>query len=251
MMKGSHSLEGLLVGYRSALDEALESTVKERDALASAAALIAESLANGGVLHVFGSGHSQLVAKEIVGRSGSFIPVNEIIDRTEDMAERIEGVGTKLLEYHHSQYQLLPGEVVIVISNSGVNPLPIEIALGARKRGLAVAAITNVAQSRSLTSRHSSGKRLFECADVVVHNHSPFGEAAVAVPGMVGKVGTMATVIGAYLINSLLIATAAHAVSHGLSLPLYVSENAGDDAAASRNEELRARYQGRLRRFGV
>ena len=250
-MKGSSLLEGVLAEYRSALNEALDSTAKEHEALASAATLVAESLASGGVLHVFGSGHSQLVAKEIVGRSGSFIPVNEIIDRTEDMAERIEGVGTKLLEYYHSQYQLLPGEVVIVISNSGVNPLPIEIALGARERNLSVVAITNVAQSSMLTSRHSSGKRLFECADVVIHNHSPFGEAAAEVPGMTGKVGTMATVVGTYLINSLIIATAAHAVRHDLSLPLYVSENTGDETAAGRNEALRARYQGRLRRFGV
>lgn len=250
-MQDNQVLEGLLAGYRSAVNRALDSAAEEHHALARAAALVARSLADGGVLHVFGSGHSQLVAKEIVGRSGSFIPVNEIIDRTEDMAERIEGYGTKLLAYYHSQYQLLPGEVVVVVSNSGVNPLPIEIALGAQARGLHVVAITNVAQSSRLASKHSSGKRLFECADVVIHNHSPFGEAAAEVPGLDSKVGTMATVVGAYLINSLLVATAAHAVQHGLTLPLYVSENTGDESAAARNEAVRARYQGRLRRFGV
>lgn len=241
-------VHALLHELTRATETALEA---EMGNIARAGELIATSLAAGGVLHTFGSGHSQLVAKDIVGRAGSFIPVNEIIDRTEDMAEQIEGYGTRLLEYYDNQYQLLPGEVVVIVSNSGVNPLPIEIALGAKKRGLHAIAITNVAQSRALPSRHSSGQRLFEAASLALSTHAPAGEATVAVPGVTGKVGTIATAVGTALINAIVVAAAHTAAERGAPVPVYVSENHGHAGAAAANEQKRAQYQGRLRRFGV
>lgn len=219
--------------------------------ITQAGALVHESLAAGGVLHTFGSGHSQLVAKDIVGRSGAFIATNEIIDRTEDMAEQVEGYGTRLLEYYDNQYQLVPGEVIIVVSNSGVNPLPIEIAAGARERGLHSVAITNVAQSAQLPSRHSSGKRLFEVASIAISTHAPAGEATVNLPGASAPVGTVATAVGTAIINAIVVAAQHAALQAGNELPVYVSENDGVVGAAKRNEALRKRYQGRLRRFGV
>jgi uncharacterized phosphosugar-binding protein len=223
----------------------------EAEAIDAAAALIATSIISDGVLHVFGSGHSQLVAKEIVGRSGSLIPVNEIIDRTEDLAERIEGYGTRLVEYYAEQYQLRRGEAVIVISNSGVNPLPVEVALSCREHGLSVIVITNVQQSEQARSRHSSGKRLFELADVVLHNHAPEGEAALELPGLDTKVGTIATLTGAFLINAVMARTAERLLADGHEPPVYLSENHARPDAARHNSDLRARYQGRLRRFGA
>jgi uncharacterized phosphosugar-binding protein len=209
--------------YLQAATSALAAAATEAAAIDAAAALIAASISSGGVLHVFGSGHSQLVAKEIVGRSGSLIPVNEIIDRTEDLAERIEGYGTRLVEYYAEQYQLLPGEAVIVISNSGVNPLPVEVALSCRERGLNVIVITNVVQSEQARSRHSSGKRLFELADVVLHNHAPEGEAALELPGLATKVGTVATLTGAFLINAVMVCTAELLLAAGRETPVYLS----------------------------
>lgn len=238
----------LLEHLRTATQTAITA---EHAHISQAGALVHESLAAGGVLHTFGSGHSQLVAKDIVGRSGAFIATNEIIDRTEDMAEQIEGYGTRLLEYYDNQYQLLPGEVVVIVSNSGVNPLPIEIALGAKKRGLHAIAITNVAQSRALPSRHSSGQRLFEAASLALSTHAPAGEATVAVPGVTGKVGTIATAVGTALINAIVVAAAHTAAERGAPVPVYVSENHGHAGAAAANEQKRAQYQGRLRRFGV
>ena len=234
------------------LHEAAARAVTAEEAnLNQAGTLVYESLANGGVLHTFGSGHSQLVAKDIVGRSGAFIATNEIIDRTEDMAEQIEGYGTRLLDYYANQYQLQAGEVVIVVSNSGVNPLPIEIAAGAQERGLHTVAITNVAQSAVLASRHSSGKRLFEVASVAISTHAPAGEATITLPGATMPVATIATAVGTALINAIIVAAQHQALQAGTELPVYVSENHGVANAAERNEHLRAQYQGRLRRFGV
>jgi uncharacterized phosphosugar-binding protein len=223
----------------------------EQDAIDEAARLVADSIQGGGVLHAFGSGHSALVAREVVGRSGSLVPVNQIIDKTEDLAELIDGYGTYLVDFYHQQYQLLADEVVIVISNSGINPLPIEIAQGCKARGLKVVAITNVEQSRDAASRHSSGQRLFEIADVTLDNHAPSGEAAIPVPGLATKIGTVATITGVYLINAIMICTIQEIVARGHTPPIFVSENHTDATAVARNKELRERYQGRLRRAGV
>ena len=179
------------------------------------------------------------------------MPLNQIIDRSEDMAERLPGYGRLLALHYHQQYGLEPGETLLVISNSGINPLGIDLALDARERGLAVIAISNVRQSRTLASRHPSGARLFEVADVSLDNHAPHGEAALQLPGVAQRVASVGTVTGSYLVNALLAAAVQGLVRRGLEAPILVSENAGIADADERNAALRRRWQGRLRRAGV
>jgi len=224
---------------------------EEREGLRAGAAAVARSLDAGGVFHVFGSGHSEIVAREIVGRSGSLVPINQIVDRSEDLAEAVEGYGTLLADAYDQQYGLRPGECALVVSNSGVNPLPVEIARACRERELTVIAITNVAQSREAASRHSSGARLFELADIVLDNHSPPGEAAVALRDGGPRVGAIATITGAFLANALVVETARLLAEGGATVPVLTSENHDDPDALARNKHLRQRYGGRLRRFGA
>jgi len=94
--------------------------------------IIGASLAKGGVLHTFGSGHSELIAREIIGRAGGLVCISGVIDPTAGFIENLVGYGTKLIERHDRQYQLLPGETIIVISNSGKNSSPLEVALYAK-----------------------------------------------------------------------------------------------------------------------
>lgn len=141
--------------------------------------------------------------------------------------------------------------MLIVISNSGINPLPIELAEAGRARGLTVVAITNVKQSRQLTSRHASGVRLIEVADIVLDNHAPHGEAVLELPGVAEKVATVGTITGAFLVNALLAGAVQELAQQGEEPPLYTSENVGAGNAAARNAALRHKYQGRLRRAGV
>lgn len=231
---------------------ALERTLQqEREGLRAAAAAVAGSLAAGGVLHVFGSGHSELVARELVGRSGSLVAINQIVDRTEDLAEVVEGYGTLLAEAYDQQYGLRPGECALVVSNSGVNPLPIEMALACRERELTVIAITNLTQSRAAASRHGSGARLFEVADIVLDNHAPPGEAAVALREGGPRFGAIATITGAFLGNALVLETVRALAEGGGDIPVLTSENHDDPEAIARNRRLRERYRGRLRRFGA
>lgn len=211
-------------------------------------------MAQGGILHTFGSGHSSLVAAEIVGRSGALVPVNQIIDRSEDLAERLEGYGLQLMEFYHQQYQLKAGEVVIIISNSGINPLPIEVALSAKSRELKVISISNVSQSRQSLSRHSSQKKLFELADISLDSYSPIGEAAFSHPEGY-KLGTIASLTSLFIINLLMVESVEGLLERS-SPPIFISENAPFkhshySSADDYNKALRLRYQGRLRRAGV
>jgi len=96
--------------------------------IAQLAPVIGASLARGGVLHTFGSGHSELISREIIGRAGGLVCISGVIDPTAGFIENLVGYGTRLIERYDRQHQLFPGETIIVISNSGKNSSPIEVA---------------------------------------------------------------------------------------------------------------------------
>lgn len=205
---------------------------------------IAESLLKGGILHIFGTGHSALIAKEITGRAGGLIAVNAINDPTEGMAERVEGYGSVLFAQYAEKVGLKPGEVIIIVSTSGRNPVPIEIAMEAKRQGLYTIAITSVEFSRQIASRHRSGKRLFEVVDLVLDNRVPLGDAMVEVEGMAQKVGPGSTIAGVLLVNTLILRTIEEFLRQGLTPPILVSQNL--DGADEHNRILRMKYKHRL-----
>src|ERR1035438_7244322 len=145
--------------------------------IAQAAPIIGKSVARGGVIHTFGSGHSELVSREIIGRAGGLVCVTGIIDPTAGFIENLPGYGTRLAARYDRQHQLLSGEVLIAISNSGKNCSPIEVALYAKQKGLAVVALTSVAMSHATPSEHPSGKKLSDVADHVLDNGGVPGDA--------------------------------------------------------------------------
>src|SRR5512138_1220699 len=122
--------------------------------IAKLAPVVGHSVAQGGVLHTFGSGHSELIAREIIGRAGGLVCVNGLIDPTAGFVENLVGYGTRLIERHDRQYQLLPGETIIVISNSGKNSSPLEVALYAKKKGLTVVGLTALSMSTTFATVH-------------------------------------------------------------------------------------------------
>jgi uncharacterized phosphosugar-binding protein len=221
-------------------------------ALEAAAEAAATAVAAGRLLHVFGSGHSALVAAEAFHRAGGLVPVNAILEpflspfappRQASALERLPGLAAALLDGH----RLEKGDLLLVASNSGINAVPVEMALGAKARGLAVVAVTSVAHSKAEAPRHASGKRLFEVADHVLDNGGAPGDAAVPTPG--GPPGAMMAptsgVVGAYLVNAWVVRTAERLAARGVAPPVYVSANvAGGDR---HNREAEAPYRGRIR----
>jgi uncharacterized phosphosugar-binding protein len=226
---------------------------QEQDNLDAAATLWVKSLAEGGVIHIFGAGHAHLFAEEVAYRAGGLVQVNPIVDygytllggsaSRSTRLERLEGYARAIL----ASYDLKPGEVLVIVSQSGINPGPIEAALEGKKRGLHVIAITSLAQSRQLPSRHSSGKRLFELADVVIDNHIPLGDAIIELRPDLPKVSAVSTVIGAAILQSLVAEVAARLLHRGIMPAIWVSANVpgGDE----HNLELAAKYPSRLKPF--
>lgn len=218
------------------------------------APLIGKSIADDAVIHTFGSGHSELISREIIGRAGGLACVTGIVDPTEGFIENLPGYGTKLMERYERQYRLLPGEVIIVVSNSGKNGSPIDVALYAKRKGLTVVAVTCLAMSRSIQSQHPCGKRLFEIADYVLDNGGVPGDALVEVPpndrlngGAYDlRVGPTSTLVGCSVLNWLVLAVIDWLRAQGHSLPVLKSQNL--PGAIEHNRKLASRYHGRLSR---
>src|SRR5215216_674797 len=130
----------------------------------TAAKMMAGCIAEGGVIHVFGSGHSHMMAEEVFHRAGGLFAFNAMLDINltsfgtlkAGMVERTEGYAKAII----TSFDVRPGEVVVVVSNSGINAVPIDLALEARKLGARVIAITSAGNYASAASRHSSGKKL-------------------------------------------------------------------------------------------
>jgi uncharacterized phosphosugar-binding protein len=206
---------------------------------------IGRSIAAGGVVHTFGSGHSELISREIIGRAGGLVCVTGIIDPTGGFAENLPGYGEKLAARYDRQYQLNPGEAVIVVSNSGKNASPIDVALYARAKGLVVAALTCVAMSKVTPSQHPTGKRLFEVVDHVLDNGGVPGDAVVEVGDGISA-GPTSTLVGCSILNWLMLSVAEWLKSNGHPLPVLRSQNS--PGAIEHNRELASRYKGRLSR---
>lgn len=238
--------------YLATLGQLIERIrTSERASIASVAGRIAESMAQDGVLHVFGSGHGMIFAKEAFNRSGGLIPVNPLYDavllgpfggaRKNAFVQELEAYAPAVFE----GYEVRPGEVLLEFSASGAHALVCQVCLEAQRRGLYVVAVTNVAYSRSVQSKHSSKRRLFELADAVIDNPGPAGDATVAIEGVPSPVGATSTATGIAILNALVVETVERLAEMGVSPPILYSHMAPD--AASHNRETFERYRNRLR----
>jgi uncharacterized phosphosugar-binding protein len=211
--------------------------------------IIARTLEQRGLVHTFGTGHSHLLAEEMYSRAGGLLPVSVIetapLMLHEDAVasgawERLTGVARVLLE--HAAIDPAT-DVLVVISNSGRNAAPVEAAEWACERGIPVIAVTSVAHSRSLPSRAPSGRRLFEVASVVLDNLGEPGDALVQVtPDL--RAAASSTVIGACLLQSVMLSAIEECTRRGVAPPVLVSSNTPGAAAA--NAQLLHEYRGRL-----
>jgi len=207
------------------------------------ATVVGPSLAAGGVLHTFGSGHSEIISREIIGRAGGLMCITGMPDPTAGFIENMVGYGTKLAERYDRQYGLLAGEAIIVISNSGKNSSPIEVALYAKARGLTVIALTCVEMSKSAATVHPGGKKLHEVADYVLDNCGLPGDAITPVTDGI-MAGPTSTFIGATLLNLLTLEIMDWLKAGGHPIAVLRSQNL--PGAIEHNRVLAAKYKGRL-----
>lgn len=205
-----------------------------------AAEIIAESIMNGGILQAFGSGHSYAAALEICGRAGGLIPSKIISENTEGFYEKIEGVGTALAK----KIDVRENDCFVIISNSGRNPFGIELADWMKKKGNKIIVVTSLEVSKSMSSRHSSGKNLYEFADVVLDNRGVEGDSVMEIPGIPIKVCATSSISAALLLQSTIYEAILHMTSKGFIPPVYMSANV--DGGPEFNNELETKYADRI-----
>ena len=231
--------------YSSANEMLAHAWTANAATISRVAHIIGESLARGGVLHTFGSGHSELIAREIIGRAGGLACISGVIDPTSGFIENLVGYGTKLIERYDRQHQLLPGETIIVISNSGKNSSPIEVALYARQKGLHVIGLTSLAMSTTIATVHPSGQRLHEIAEHVLDNGGVPGDTIIEVKDGIMS-GPTSTFIGCSLLNWLMLSVVEWLKVNNHPLPILRSQNLPN--AIEHNRQVGERYKGRLSR---
>jgi uncharacterized phosphosugar-binding protein len=223
---------------------------EEQKAMVLAARTAYQSIKNGGLLHVFSSGHSHMIAEEMFYRAGGLVPINPILDETlmihkgaiqSTRNERISGKAEEIL----GRENLKEGDTIIISSNSGINIIGIEAALFAKSKGLTVVAITSVASSKQLESRHESKKRLYQVSDIIIDNHVPFGDGMLTIPV------NNQTTAGGSTFSSLFIAQRIVLMIENLYLedgeipPVFMSANVPN--GMEHNMELIEKYKDRIR----
>jgi uncharacterized phosphosugar-binding protein len=216
---------------------------KNTPTIAKLAPILGASVARGEVIHTFGSGHSEIIAREIVGRAGGLVCITSINDPTAGFIENLVGYGTALVERYDRQYELRAGEAVIVISNSGKNSSPIEVALHAKKKGCIVIGLCSVEMSTKAKTVHPGGKNLHALCDHVLDNGGVPGDTILPVTDTVMS-GPTSTFIGASLLNWLMLSTMEWLKQNGHDLPVLRSQNI--PGAIEHNRAVGAKYKHRL-----
>lgn len=202
---------------REVLD-ALDRT--QSDNIDEASRIAADSIAAGGVMHAVGTGHSRIPVEELFPRYGSYPGFHPMVElsmtyhtevvgsngqRQAMFIERVEGLAEVIL----ANFELRPVDSMLIFSASGMNAVPIEFAMGARKSGLKVVVATSLAESMAAAPRHSSGTRLCDHADVVIDLCTPVGDALCPVDGLETPVGPGSTLAAVAVANSIKVRTAA------------------------------------------
>ena len=246
--------------YADAIQTAFAAIGAQRDAIEAAARVVARAIADDQLIHVIGpGGHSNMVAEEVLWRSGGLAPINAILDagtnlihgaKRSNYIERTPGYAKQVLDAYG--VGRTPGEVIVIANAYGINAMTIDTALEAKKRGMTSIAITSRGFADALAadhpSRHPSAKNLYQEVDHFLDCCVPYGDAAVEIAGAAQKVGPTATLCNLYLMNLLMVEAVAQLVALGVEPPIWRSANLpGGDAANRANEE---KYIPRIKHLG-
>lgn len=223
---------------------------EQMDRITEAARLIADALVADHSLFAFGCTHSSLPVQEVFYRAGGFMLLNPIFapglkldvrppTMTSEL-ERLDGYGKVIFETVPARR----GDVMILLSTSGRNAVPVDVALAAKDRGMALIVITSLAYTESVTSRHPSGKKVYELGDIVLDNYSPPGDAVLEVPGLQQRTGSTSGVAGSVLMHAIISQVIENLIEAGIEPPVYVSGNM--DGGMAYNAKMLARYASRI-----
>jgi uncharacterized phosphosugar-binding protein len=216
----------------------------------AAAEVFADHILRGNLIHVFGAGHSHMLAEEVFFRAGGLLSFNALLDPA--LMLHISAVASgsveRILDYAQillDKYPISDSDAMLVISYSGINPVPVEVARIAKSRGMKVVALTSVEASQGSPARHPSGQRLYDVADIVLDNPGPIGDASLQIPGLESAVCGLSTILGATILQSVVYQTVQRLHAAGHAPPVLQSLNTNGDESV--NEAMLKEYRFRLK----
>ncbi len=231
--------------YRDLLVADMNQVIEQqRENIEKAAQIMTDTVKSGNKIYFFGTGHSYITGQEVFARAGGygeFVPILEnelgmnhafkstLIERTAAYADVIMGL-----------YVFKPGDAIVMTSNSGRNALLVEMALRLKKLGMKIICITALDSSKASTSRHPSGLRLFELADVVLDNRSVMGDASISHNEEI-KTGPTSTIMDCYLIQLVVTQFVQNELDRGVDAPVFRSSNI--DGGDEYNRKLFENYR--------
>ena len=227
----------------SILDEVYETN---KDKIKDLAEKFAENIMEDRIIHTFGTGHSHMIGIELFARAGGLGNVDAMLDPdvlTSNGAvrsgalEKLPGVS----DIVYDNYTAKAGDIMIVISNSGRNSMPIEMAMRCKKEGVFVVAVTSLKQSEKMISRHPSGKKLYEVADVVLDNCSPGGDGCLNINGYI--TGAVSSIASMFILNTITSEAIKIVTDKGFKPYIFQSQNVD----GFNNDAIYEHYRGRVK----
>ena len=232
----------------------------QMDNIEAAAQVCADSIGQGGLAHLFGTGHSRIPVEEMFPRHGSFPGFHPIIDlsmtfhtqvvgsngqRQAMYIEKMEGLGEQILR----NFVFRTYDCFFVFSNSGVNNVIMDVAIGAKERGMKVIGVVSVEHCLATPPRHKSGKRLPDVCDITLDNCTPAGDALVHIDGLDYPVGPGSTIGYAAIVNALKCSLAQKLTDMGQP-PLVLTSGVliGSEASAELFERIYDDYRERVKK---
>ncbi len=247
--------------YLEASRRLLDRVEAQEGDIARAAGWFARSILAGGMVHCFGSGHSRMMVEELWPRYGSFPGFHPMVElsltyhnvvvgsngqRQAMFLENVPGLAGRILR----NYRFGPEDSALVVSSSGCNVVPIEMAEGFRSRGLRVVALVSREHAEGSSSRHPQGLKLTDCADLALDTGAPLGDAMVEVPGLGAPVSPGSTVGGSLVVNAIKAEVAQRLVEAGAPPTVLVAGAlAGQEKAGEAFESAYDQHAVRLSRL--
>lgn len=237
-----------MVEYLSNLAKILEEISNTQlEAIEKASVIFAEALENGRNIYLFGTGHSHMLAEELFYRAGGLVKLHPVLEpslmlhesasqSTEN--ERLEGYAQKIFD----DYKMKKDDVIVIISNSGRNGVCVDLAQLVKENGMCLIALTNLNHSKAMASRHPSGKKLYEFADVVLDNMGCVGDASIYFDELGRNVSPTSTSAGAAILHAIATGCIEKMLLDGFTPEVFSSSNV--DGGDVINEAYVEKYKG-------
>lgn len=203
---------------------------EQQDNLNEIAEKLAETILHDGVVYFFGCGHSHIFGEDVFYRAGGLAPVRPILIESLMLHEgaarssKLEKQDDYILQYLED-YKITSKDALIVISTSGINPAPIDVALWGRDSGAYTVAITSSIYASTFSSKHQSGKYLGDCADIVIDNNVPIGDAVLKIDEKHPPFSPISSMLGIFIIQGIFSQVILNLSKNNFSLPIFLSGN--------------------------